>query len=41
MKILDLGCGGGDQAKVFAGKGYHVTGIDITANLIEFAKSRF
>ena len=41
MKILDLGCAGGDQAKVFAKRGYRVTGIDSTPNLIEFARSSF
>ncbi len=40
-RILDLGCGGGDQAKVFAQKGYEVVGIDIAPSLIEFAKRQF
>ncbi len=39
--ILDLGCGGGDQAKVFAEKGYSVTGIDRVPALIEYASSVF
>lgn len=37
-RILDLGCGGGDQAKVFAQRGYEVVGWDIAPPLIEFAK---
>jgi 2-polyprenyl-3-methyl-5-hydroxy-6-metoxy-1,4-benzoquinol methylase len=41
MRILDLGCGGGDQAKVFAAKGYDVVGIDIAPSLIEFAAEQF
>jgi SAM-dependent methyltransferase len=41
MRVLDLGCGGGDQAKVFAERGYAVTGIDIAPSLIEFAKQQF
>jgi len=41
MRVLDLGCGGGDQAKVFAERGYEVTGIDIAPSLIEFAKQQF
>lgn len=41
MKILDLGCGGGDQLKVFAERGYNVTGIDIAPVLIEFAQKQF
>jgi len=40
-RILDLGCGGGDQAKVFAKKGYQIVGIDIAPSLIEFAKKQF
>jgi len=40
-RILDLGCGGGDQAKVFARKGYDVVGMDIASPLIEFAKKQF
>jgi len=40
-RILDLACGGGDQAKVFAQKGYRVVGIDIAPSLIEFAQAQF
>jgi SAM-dependent methyltransferase len=40
-RLLDLACGGGDQAKVFARKGYEVVGIDIAPSLIEFAKQQF
>jgi 2-polyprenyl-3-methyl-5-hydroxy-6-metoxy-1,4-benzoquinol methylase len=40
-RVLDLGCGGGDQAKVFAQKGYEVVGIDIAPSLIEYAKKQF
>ena len=39
--ILDLGCGGGDQAKVFARKGYKVTGIDKVPSLIDYARKLF
>ncbi len=41
VRILDLACGGGDQAKVFARKGYEVVGIDIAPSLIEFARQQF
>lgn len=41
MKILDLGCGGGDQLKVFAQRGYDVVGIDMVPSLIEFAQNQF
>jgi SAM-dependent methyltransferase len=40
-RILDLGCGGGDQAKVFSKRGYEVVGWDIAPPLIEFAKRQF
>lgn len=40
-RILDLGCGGGDQAKVFARKGYEVVGLDIAPALIDFANRQF
>ncbi len=40
-RVLDLGCGGGDQAKVFVERGYEVVGIDIAPLLIEFAKKQF
>jgi len=40
-RILDLACGGGDQAKVFAQKGYEVVGVDIAPSLIEFAQQQF
>jgi ubiquinone/menaquinone biosynthesis C-methylase UbiE len=39
--VLDLGCGGGDQAKLFARKGYRVVGIDKVRSLIEFATDAF
>jgi 2-polyprenyl-3-methyl-5-hydroxy-6-metoxy-1,4-benzoquinol methylase len=40
-RMLDLGCAGGDQAKVFAQKGYEVTGIDIVQSLLDFAVKEF
>lgn len=39
--ILDLGCGGGDQAKLFARKGYRVVGIDKVESLVEYAIQTF
>lgn len=41
QRVLDLGCGGGDQAKVFAQKGYDIVGIDIAPSLVEFAQRQF
>ena len=40
-RVLDLACGGGDQAKVFARRGYEVVGIDIAPSLIEYAQQQF
>ncbi len=40
-KVLDLGCGGGDQARVFAGRGYEVTGIDMVPALVDYAREAF
>jgi 2-polyprenyl-3-methyl-5-hydroxy-6-metoxy-1,4-benzoquinol methylase len=40
-EVLDLGCAGGDQLKLFARKGYKVTGIDYVPALIEYAKETF
>lgn len=36
--ILDIGCGGGRDAKFFIEKGLHVTGIDTSSVLIKLAK---
>jgi SAM-dependent methyltransferase len=40
-EILDLGCAGGDQAKLLAKKGYKITGVDYVPALIEYAKNTF
>ena len=37
-KILDLCCGTGQLAKVLTEKGYHVTGIDGSAEMLHYAK---
>lgn len=39
-RILDVGCGSGWLCEYFARFGYHVTGIDISADLIEMARER-
>ncbi len=38
--ILDLGCGPGRDAKIFADKGFRVIGIDLSEKMIDAAKSR-
>jgi SAM-dependent methyltransferase len=40
-EILDLGCAGGDQLKLFARKGCRVTGLDYVPSLIDYAKKTF
>jgi len=37
-KILEIGCGSGKATCLFAQKGYEILGIDISKELIEFAK---
>ena len=36
--ILDLGCGSGRDTKVFSRKRFHVTGIDLSSNMIKSAR---
>jgi SAM-dependent methyltransferase len=40
--ILDIGCGSGEPiSRYFIEKGFHVTGVDCSPNLIGICKSRF
>src|SRR3989344_4193757 len=39
-KILDLGCGTGLHEKEFSKRGYDVTGLDLSEEMIEIAKKR-
>lgn len=38
-KVLDAGCAHGSESKYFASRGFEVTGIDISPEFIELAKS--
>jgi 2-polyprenyl-3-methyl-5-hydroxy-6-metoxy-1,4-benzoquinol methylase len=38
LNILDLGCGPGLYAEIFAEKGHSVTGVDISKNSVEYAQ---
>ena len=40
-RILDLACGGGDQSKLLAKKGYDILGIDIAPSLVDYARNQF
>ena len=39
-RILDVGCGNGENSLLFARWGAHVTGIDISENAIELSRAR-
>ncbi len=39
-RILDLGCGPGRDAKIFADRGFEVIGIDASPKMIEIAKEQ-
>ena len=39
-RLLDLGCGGGVHALAFAGRGWTVTGIDLSPAQLELARGR-
>jgi SAM-dependent methyltransferase len=39
-RVLDIACGGGRHARGFASRGMRVTGVDLSADLIEFARER-
>jgi len=38
--ILNLGCGTGEHERVLSSRGYKITGIDLSENMIEIAKSK-
>lgn len=39
INILDLGCGSGRDAKIFSEEGYRVTGVDLSARMIQVASA--
>ncbi|MFW9920830.1 MAG: class I SAM-dependent methyltransferase [Candidatus Thorarchaeota archaeon] len=39
-RILDAGCGEGYLTRYYASKGAHVTGVDLSSNLIEIARDK-
>jgi SAM-dependent methyltransferase len=38
-RVVDLGCGAGDLARALAGRGYHVTGCDISPRMLAMARA--
>lgn len=40
LTILDLGCGTGKHAELFCDSGYHVHGIDLSADMLKMAEQR-
>ena len=39
-RLLDVGCGGGVHAAAFAGRGWNVTGVDVSAHQLQLARAR-
>jgi SAM-dependent methyltransferase len=39
-RLLDVGCGGGRYARAFAARGLKVTGVDLSAEMLEDARAR-
>lgn len=40
LKVLDIGCNAGTQARMWAQLGHHVTGLDVNEPLLELARQR-
>jgi len=40
-RILDIGCGTGDLVSEFVNRGASIIGVDVSSEVIEYAKKRF
>ena len=40
QRVLDVGCGGGRYARALGDRGYRVTGVDLSADLLEVAREK-
>lgn len=38
--VLDVGCGSGEHARLLAGRGYQVSGIDLSPEFVEIARGK-
>jgi SAM-dependent methyltransferase len=38
--LLEIGCGTGNYTKIFSERGYKITGIDLSADMLEVARSK-
>ena len=39
-KLLEIGCGSGHWSKFFAGRGFEVTGVDVSNRMLQIAKNK-
>jgi len=40
QKILELGCGTGNYTRILLARGYHITGVDVSEDMLSLAKAK-